>query len=481
MEPLILTNPDGSQEILYRPHPKQAEFHARTEPNVLMWGGRGSGKSVALRWEAHIRAMSTPGFTYCILRRTYPELQKSHLLYVAGEMRKLGGHFLHGDKIAVYPNGSKGFYSHCSDETDVLNLLSAQFAWMGFDELSTFPWEMFTKLSASVRVPFDSNLIAMVRACTNPLGASAEEINHYFIEKDVDPSVDPEYVPEDWYNIRANLEDNPSIDAVQYRKRFSGQPAYVRKAWLDGEFVTENALFDFYPDRYPTLPNGETGTIRQPYHVIPRIEVEELVKKTQIYRAYDHGYFPDPAVCLWIAHLGNRYIVFHEKTWTKTVAADIAADIKAIDKSLGIERVVNTYCDPTMDIHTGHDIRTLRDIFESHGVPMEPSLNNREMYATSIHQALSNEIEPNLPKLQIYAKGAPYLVKSIPQMRFNPKKTKSMDNHHHDHPVVALAYFLMSQASYDHNPAPTSNSPIPRWMRPKLGERDHLGTESVRD
>lgn len=252
-----VTNEDGTQTILYQPTDKQLLYHQRTEPNVLFWGGRGSGKSMCGRWDCHLRALSYPGFTYIILRRTYPELSKSHLAFISGEMKQLGGYFHHTDKIAYYPNGSKGYFSHCQSEEDVLNLLSAQFSLAFFDEVSTFEWDMFIKLAASVRVPRGSGLIAMVRAATNPLGSSAEMINKYFITKQVEPEEDPDYNPEDWYAIKANLEDNPYLDQAQYRKRFAGLAPHVRKAWLDGEFVLENSLFDFWP----TKDN-------QPYHVI---------------------------------------------------------------------------------------------------------------------------------------------------------------------------------------------------------------------
>lgn len=475
-----VTLPDGSIKNCYTPTPKQAEFHSRREPNVLFWGGRGSGKSVALRWEAHARAMATPGFAYVILRKTYPELQKSHLMFIEEEMKLLGGRFLKNDKIALYPNGSKGIYSQCSSEEDVLNLLSAQFGWAGFDELSTFPWDWFTKLAASVRVSTESGLIAMVRACTNPLGAAMEEINHYFILKDVDPEDDPEYNAADWYDIKANLEDNPHIDQEQYRKRFSGLASHVRKAWLDGEFVTENALFDFYPTKRKVIDGMETDE-KIPYHVINNLDMEEIVSKAQIYRAIDAGWFPDPTLCLWIAHLGNRYIVINEKLWWKHVASDIAADIRRIDENLGIKKVVTTYCDPTMDIHTTQEIRTLKDVYEANGIPMDSSINNREMFASAIHLALNEEAMPNVPRLQIYGPNCKYLVKTIPQQRFDIKKPMALANHHDDHGVVALAYFLMSHSSAEQRGL-TWPKVIRPWMKLKKGDTDRfiLGRENVR-
>lgn len=469
---IVITDADGKQVPLYIPTPKQMEFHQCTTANCLFWGGRGSGKSMALRWEAHARALAHPGFTYIILRRTYPELQKSHLIHIPREMRQLGGTFTFGDKIATYPNGSKGFFSHCQSEEDVLNLLSAEFAWAGFDELSTFEWEMFTKLSASVRVPIGSGLTAMVRAATNPLGPSASKILEYFVDKQVDPEEDPDYNPNDWHSIHANLEDNPYLDRDQYRKRFSGLPSHVRKAWVDGEFVLENALFDLEAKR-----DGK------PWHVIHDIDMPSVVKNATIYRAIDAGWFPDPTICLWIAHLGNRFIVLKECLWYKTIAIDIVEDIKTIDRQLGINRVAMTYCDPTMNINTTADVRTLKDIYEENGIPMECSVNNREMYASHVHAALGEQSSETTPRIQFYTNGrdgCPYLVKTIPQQRFDLKKPLKMADHKDDHGVVALAYFLISSGSMDRQSIQVANKLRP-WMVDKSAKTFVLGSESVRD
>ena len=458
-------------EVLYSPTPKQQEFHARNEANVLFWGGRGSGKSLALRWDAHMRALSTPGFKYIILRRTFPELSKSHLLEIPREMKLLGGYFHHTEKKAIYPNGSIGMFSHCQNDEDVLNLLSVEVFWAGFDEISTFDWEMFTKLAASVRAPKHLGLTPMVRAATNPLGVSADQINRYWVTKDITWEEDPDYNPNDWYNIKANLEDNPHLDLDQYKKRFAGLPAHVRKAWVDGEFGLENALFDFRP-----MWDGK------PYHVIPEVDLKGIVKNAQIYRVFDLGFFPDPAYCAWIAHLGHRFIVFHEKLWYRSVASDIAKDMKEEDAAMGITRVVNCFCDPTIDIHTGADIRTIKDTFEIHGVPMECSVNNREHFAAAVHSALVEEAEPGVPRLQIFVngkQGAPYMAKTLPQQRFNPKRPLALADHKDDHATVSLAYFLISSGAMERRTfAQTRPKP---WLKPKAPNRFVLGQESVKE
>lgn len=480
MNNISITLPDGTIKVLYEPTPKQLEAHMREEPNVLFWGGRGSGKSTWGRWHAHMCALAYPGFKYCVLRRTFPELEKSHLIDLPKEMALLGGYYHATSHIAYYPNGSTGFFSHCATEEHVLNLLSAEFYLMFFDEVSTFPWDVFTKLAASCRVPKSSGLKAQVRAATNPLGASAEQINRYFVLKDITFEEDEAYNPNDWYDIKANIEDNEHIDKTEYLKRFAGLPAHFRKAWVEGEFGIENALFDFHP----TL-NGK------PYHVIDSIDLDALVKNAQIYRVFDMGYFPDPAYCAWIAHLGHRYIVFHEKLWFKTIASDIAHDIKAEDERLGVTKVVITYCDPTIDIRTGADIRTIKDIFEDNGISMETSINKRDLFASHIHTALSEEAEPAnpdtgspaIPRLQVYVGprrvGAPYLAKTLPQQRYNPKKPMFLDDHPDDHATVAVAYFLISSGAMERRTMKSVG--MKPWMKPKNSDRYVLGREGVHE
>ncbi len=198
----------------------------------------------------------------------------------------------------------------------------------------------------------------------------------------------------------------------------------------------------------------------------------------QIYRGFDLGYSPDPAYCVWIAHIGKRFIAFKEQVWLKTVAPDIAKDI--VEESKGM-RVAMTYCDPVMDIKTAADVRTIKDIFEENGVPMEASVNNREHYAHAVHTALQEEVQEGadeegkpimVPRLQILDKGAgpglgcPYLIKTLPQMRYDPKHPLRMADSKNDHGVIALAYFLISSGAMDRRNV-TSLDRLPKWMRPK--------------
>lgn len=478
---LVVKLSDGSDYTMYTPTPKGEEFHNSQTKNLIAKGNRGGGKSIILRFDAHLRALTNPGANLVLVRNTYGELQKSHVYFqglpwgsLKAEMQLLGGYFNKGEYICFYPNGSKLFLTYVGDEKAATRLLSAEFLAAYFDELSTIPWDYFNMMCASVRVPKGRGWKPVVRAATNPLGQSTPEIFQFFIDKDeIDYEIYPDYNPDDWQCIIINAQDNTYIDSDEYLKDLKNRnlPEHVRKAWIEGEYVDESALFSFSPTKDD-----------KPYHVLRELDIKRLVKNARIFRVYDHGYKPDPAYCAWIAHLGNRYIVFHEKTWYETIVSDIAEEIKEIDKELGIERVVACYCDPVIDIKTGQDIRTIKDIFEDHGVPMDCSINNREQFASAVHTALAEEASPGVPRIQIYNNGprigCPYLVKAIPLQKFNPKRPLALADHKHDHPVVSIAYFLISHSADERRPV--LEKKYQRWMKPTIRDKWILGKTNVR-
>src|SRR5574342_328062 len=50
-----------TREYLFVPTPKQTEIMESYAPNLFIWGNRGGGKSVAIRWFCHALACAIPG------------------------------------------------------------------------------------------------------------------------------------------------------------------------------------------------------------------------------------------------------------------------------------------------------------------------------------------------------------------------------------------------------------------------------------
>lgn len=474
-DPVVFSvqNAEGDVVWEYRPTPKQREFHECTAPNCILEGSRGTGKSFAIRMDAHLRALAVPGYTYLIIRRTFPELHKSHLKFIDAEMKLLGGTYNNTNAIAKYPNGSVGFFTHCENDDDVMKLLSSEYAAVFIDEMTTFAQEQITKIGTCARVPEGSGLTAIIRGGTNPIGIGADYVNAYYVAKDVDPADDPDYDPRDYVAIHTILSDNAHLDQEQYRKRFSGLPAHVRQAWLDGEWVVEGAYF---ADFHPRVQN-------QPWHVIPqlpRVDGNYLldIPWIRIYRAVDWGFFPDPAVCLWIAILpSGREIIFKEKTWYRTTAKQVSDDIKTESEGM---RIAETFCDPTMFSNseaTGHSVG---DIFEMNGVPLTRSVNDRRAAGYAIHEHLNLVMEDGLPKVQIWQpdkwQGCTMLIKTFPMLRVD-KNDKNKIAEGQDHWVIAYAYFCMSLVGPSKSPVKVNTR---QWARPKTPKQFILGSESVR-
>jgi hypothetical protein len=465
---VVLTRADGSKEVLYAPHPKQREFHTVTTPNFILEGERGTGKSTVLRWDCHLKALAYPGYKYLILRRTMPELRKSHLLFLPSEMDKLGGVFLKTHSQAEYANGSVGLFGHCETEADIEKYLSAEFYQIVFDEIVTFDWDMVTKIGVACRVPTGSGLTAMVRGGTNPLGVSAEEVYRYFIGRDITIEEDPDYVKDEWGALHMEMTDNPSLDKAQYVKRFAGLPEAYRKAWLHGEWGVEGAYFSIEPKHLIT---------ELPEVVGPRGQTAEMLSWPwiNVYRLLDYGWH-DPTVCLWVAVLPNgQEIAFKEESWVHTSAQKVAADIARLSEGL---RVVGTLADSTMwsgEREMGH---SLADEFEYAGIPLTKAKNDRVAAGLAIQTHLNSTVTKGAdPKLLIYEPGCPVLVRALRSMRVDKKHPGRIADHKMDHLPICLGYFCMSGVGPSYAP---NESSLPRWMRPKPGQTRNLGYEGVR-
>lgn len=465
-------------EVFFDPHPgRQVEILEKlktrvfgTGPcatNYFLRGNRGSGKSRLVRAFLHACAMAVPGFKYVIVRRNMPDLRKNHTIYLGSEMRKLGGSFHETFGQANYENGSIGFYSQCEDEKDAEKIVGAEAAAIFVDEAPQIKWDLLRLLGPSLRIP-KVNGVQPYRALVvyggNPIGESIEELDTYFDEKSVEPEEDPEYQPEDFELIEIHRKDNPSIDEAEYRKQFAGLPAHYRLAWLDGVRMESRTLF--------TVQKTKDGT---PWHYIqelPRVGGVPLqsVPWIQVYRAFDMGFFPDPAVCVWFVVLGRRIIAIHEETWFREIAKDLAGKIIETTKELvGETPVAMTYADPDIDVQKGADV-TVRDTLELNGVPIECSVNDRVLYADTIHGLLGETIQEEvngrvveMPRFQVYEPGCPLLAKYLPKMRWDEKNPRKMADHKFDHWPVCLAYFGISSGVLSQTAA-SSVERRPVWM-----------------
>ena len=427
-------------------------------------------------------------------------------------MEALGGKYNASKFIATYPNGSLGMYLQVETDEQARNALGVELHEVVFDEAPTFLMSHMMMVASSVRVPADSGLTPLKRFNGNPTGTSIDDLWSLFIDQDVDREEFPDYDPAEWRAIKIELDDNPHLDVVAYKRQLGvGLPEHLRKAWLDGERFDSRTLFTLKPTITVKKVDPETATeieVEQPYHVIEEMPraldsngnlVDILTLPwVRIQGCYDDG-FIDPAVMLWAVNVGSQIIVFNERAWTHTNSPDIAKEILNATVILTEDGkpfqlpLKTIYADPVIAKQTTA-VQSTQEVMQrvwkcmTHGdvlkrccekaraLVFEPSTNSRELFASAINRLLQAEIAPNVPKV-VFLKpnpnteagrslimrgiiGCPYLTKYLPKMQFDENDPRKMADHKHDHPVVAFAYLAMS---YEIATAPRSEAIRPPW------------------
>jgi hypothetical protein len=302
----------------------------------------------------------------------------------------------------------------------------------------------------------------------------------WFIDKEVDLTEFPDYDGDEFEMQFSTLDQNKYSNREAYEKRLRVLPPHIQRAWLKGEFVIEGAYFEDF--------RGMDGEER-PWHVIDALPTwpnrqgipTDLFSLgwISIYRAVDWGFNPDPAVCLWIAILPNGHeIVFKEKSWKKTLAKDVAAEIVKLSAGMKIHE---TFCDASMFGKDGNSDYSIAEIFENNGVSMTPIRNDRTLAGYAICEHFSTLIDGSgvqkdgtvrrHPKLQLlfpdWGMGCKELIRTIPLMTRDPLDPEKIAAGE-DHWVVALAYFCMGRAMPTKDPVRTDT---PYWMRKKKSQR----------
>lgn len=454
-----VTDKKGVEQVLYCPQDFQLAYHESNTPNLLALGTRGTGKSTMMRWDAIIRCMLYPGFKALIIRRKLTDLRKSHLKFIGAEMRKLGcGHFRESSTYndVKFDNGSHIQFSHCETNAALDDYLSSEYDLLVIDELSTFSLDQFQKIQGAVRTTTDKPYIGLVRAGSNWLGPGAAWMAEWFVDKTVNRNDYPDYLPEEFETQFSTLDQNIYIQQ-SYVNRLKNTPEHVRRAWLYGERVIEGAYFsDFKPGKHCIA-------------ALPTWRSESLTSQTwlNIYRSIDWGYDPDPCVVMWHVVFPNGHkITFRERKWLRTLAPDVAKEVKALSSGM---KIVDTFADPSMFVSRGDSPYSIADLFEMNGVPLTPSQANRELYGYALHEILNREIDGH-PEWQIVAPECPNLVRTLPLMQMDATDPRKIA-HGEDHYVECAAYFAIGKASASRDPQ-TANRPA--WMLPKAMHRRAL-------
>ena len=209
-----------------------------------------------------MRYIHVPGYRAIIFRRTYPELERS----ILGESRKwypgLGGRYNEQKKAWLFPSGATIMLGHLEHKTSVYEHGSAEYAYIGFDELTGFLESQYRFLSSRLRTTAKDggkSIPVALRAATNPGGVGHDWVRARWSAwlGDIHEAGSGEtlyYLPDDVGNesvvrgdtkgalsrqfISAALADNPTLMEADpgYADRLAALPLLVRLALQHGRW-----------------------------------------------------------------------------------------------------------------------------------------------------------------------------------------------------------------------------------------------------
>ena len=221
-----------SEPLSFSPHEptgKQREFLALTCFEALYGGAAGGGKSDALIMAA-LQYVHIPGYAALIIRRTYPDLSKPGAIMDRAKNWFIpkGVRWHEQDKRFTFPSGATLNFGILDTERDKFNYQGAEFQFIGFDELTQLPEAWYRYLLSRLRRLRGSEVPLRARGATNPGGIGHEWVKRRFIDGDGSRV----FVP-------ASLDDNPHLDAAEYRFALAQLDSSTRRQLLDGVWIRD--------------------------------------------------------------------------------------------------------------------------------------------------------------------------------------------------------------------------------------------------
>ena len=252
-----LTTPKLTKWIPHKPTPAQTVFLLDDSPEALYGGAAGGGKSDALLMAA-LQYVDVPGYSAILFRRSYQDLALPGALIPRSKewLRGRDDCQWNGERHEWrFESGATLAFGYLQTEDDKYRYQSAEFQFIGFDELTQFSETSYLYLHSRARRPSEGPLSKVpirIRAASNPGGQGHEWVKRRFID-----------FPEGRSFVPAKLSDNPFLDADDYRNQLANLDEVTRQQLLDGNWQVTQKGGRFDPEswirhdyRHDRLPDG---------------------------------------------------------------------------------------------------------------------------------------------------------------------------------------------------------------------------------
>lgn len=214
----------------------QLHFLAAPEREKLYGGAAGGGKSSALLMDA-LLGVELPDYAAILFRRTFPDLALPGAIMDRSKEWLMGtaAKWNENEKTWTFPSGATLSFGYLEHEKHKYRYQGAEFQYIGFDELTQFPYSQYSYLRSRLRKTADSSVVVRMGNATNPGGVGHDWVYDEFVKG----------VASDRVFIPAKLGDNPHLDQAEYEKSLEGLDEITREQLLKGRWVRDETGHPF--------------------------------------------------------------------------------------------------------------------------------------------------------------------------------------------------------------------------------------------
>ena len=410
---------------------KQEAFINSQADEVLFGGAAGGGKSYGQLIDALIYALKYPKSKQLILRRTFPELEKSlirvHLELYPREIYTYNS----SNHVGRFKNGSIIDFSYCDNEKDVFKYQSAEYDVIRFDELTHFTEDMYVYLLSRIRGANTNP--KMAKSSTNPGGVGHSWVKERFIDIG-EPNKEHKIGKTTRIFIPSKVQDNKFLLAVdpEYIDRLQNLSEKDQRILLYGDW-------DIFDGQY-------FNEFKREIHVIEPFVIPEHWKR---YIAMDYGL--DMLAVLWVAidTEGNAY-VYKEIHESNLIVSEACKKIKEINNDEEYEYI---YAPRDLWNRRQETGKSVADIFYENGVMLTKTsvdrvdgwLATKEWIKVIESRDIETGEETKTSKLKVF-RNCNNLIKNLPQVQIDEKNPNDVATEPHEltHICDALRYFCVN-------------------------------------
>ena len=216
----------------HQPTTKQRAFLGLNCLEALYGGAAGGGKSDALLMAA-LQQVHVASYSALILRRTYADLSLPGAIMDRAKQWLIpqGVPWNDKEKRFTFPSGATITFGYLDTDQDRYRYQGAELQFIGFDELTQFPENWYRYLLSRLRRVRVSDVPIRVRAASNPGGIGHDWVYRRFVDAAAPERV---FVP-------ATLEDNPHLDADEYREALAQLDPITKAQLLEGKWISDTS------------------------------------------------------------------------------------------------------------------------------------------------------------------------------------------------------------------------------------------------